>query len=791
MNSKNPANTCCLPNLDRPFSLAAAGRSIISLAILCCILLTTAFAAPDHYLAPKEQRDKAAKIAAQYRELAGKIPSEMYEIEGLADRLDYDLDSAADYVSRQIAFDPYHGILRGPDGTLAANAGSAWDQAGLLVSLINTMGGDARVAQGALSKSEAARLLLAAFEPRAPFASPLDPQAIQDTFDDVLPANAMESAQSISTATGSRSSTDTFEQRVSRITNTVLQALKAQGVSVADSAGTDELLAALSKSYAWVEYRESPNEPWQAVHPAFGKQAAPTVTAVAYAKTEAPEEWVHYLSIELEIERHSGNAYSSEPIIAPYRGTVASFATQQTILEIGPSQAPSPGGKQADYFVPVINGNLARGAKAFTLLGMTAAAEDAAAGPAIFATVGGKLGSALGGINDASGSDDNSPRLTGVTLVITHTAPGGETRAERRRLVDFRQSIPDDPTRQLLTSAVIDVGTGRENGARDLRAVLLSNASFITRVPYVAALSQGEMQKEEVAAHPAFDRDYDQLAWQDIRTLGALLEPQPSATSVITRQSPLVVMTRLAANYDRDARMLQIVDIVHNSTLALQLNGAAAEIAPQNNVRQGVRETLAEEYLAGIGGEDTWLNSPSSQIIASVNELNDWLQENNVTAGSRDRMTADLQQSGTILMSAFEAEPRWWRINAQTGQTLGMGTYGGQAATETLAVGSVAQAVCGALTVGFFAYSAFSCESAYANNPSMLACCLTGNTLLAASGIKLGAAATSQTLGFLSASGVLQSEVAVAVILGETALNVQMTAVGLGVDPLCSAVTGN
>ncbi|MEQ8207652.1 MAG: hypothetical protein RIA65_15870, partial [Woeseia sp.] len=64
-------------------------------------------------------------------------------------------------------------------------------------------------------------------------------------------------------------------------------------------------------------------------------------------------------------------------------------------------------------------------------------------------------------------------------------------------------------------------------------------------------------------------------------------------------------------------------------------------------------------------------------------------------------------------------------------------------------------------------------------------------TLLAAGGMKMGAAATSQTLGFLSAAGVLQSEVAFAVILGETALNAQMTAVGLGVDPLCSAMTGN
>ncbi|MEQ8206999.1 MAG: hypothetical protein RIA65_12540, partial [Woeseia sp.] len=417
----------------------------------------------------------------------------------------------------------------------------------------------------------------------------------------------------------------------------------------------------------------------------------------------------------------------------PYRGTVASFATQQTVIEIGPNQAPSPDGKQAGYFIPVINGNLAPGAKAFTLMGMTAAAEDAAAGPAIFATVAGKLGSALDGINSASGTDDASPRLTGVTMIITHTAPGGETRTERRRVVDFRESTPDDPTRDVLTSAVIDIGTGRENGARDLRSVLLSNASFITRVPYVAALSQGDMQKEEVPAHPAFERDYEQLAWQDIRTMGALLEPQPTATAMVTRQSPLVVMTRLETNHHKNARMLQIVDIVHNGTMALQLNGNAIEIAPQNNVRQGVRETLAEEYLAGIGGGDTWMNSQLSQTISDAAAIDSWAQRNGVPLTSSDRMTADLQHSGTLIMSAFEAQPRWWRVNAETGQTLGMGTYGGQAG-ERLVVGGVTKAVCSALTVGFFAYGALACEDAYANNPSMLACCLAGNTLLAAGG---------------------------------------------------------
>lgn len=790
MNPRTPMDRFRQQEINSQLSLAAAGRMVISSVVLCCVFATTAIAATDQYMAPQESRDKAAKIAGQYRELADKIPAGLYEIEGLADQLDYDLDAAADFVALNVAFDPYHGILRGPQGTLSANAGSAWDQAGLLVSLINTMGGDARVVQGLLSKQEAERLLRVAFQDRDPFATPLDPKAIESTFDDVLTADALESARADVIASGSRKNDASFEQKIGDISKNILQTLKAQGVSVPESASADELLAALSESYAWVEYRESPNDPWKAVHPAFGEQAAPAVTAAAYAKTQAPEEWVHYLTIELEIERRSGNAYSSESIIEPYSGTVASFSTHQTILEIGPNQAPTLDGKQSAYFVPVINGNLAPGAKAFTLLGTTAPAEDAGAGPAIFATVAGKLGSALGGLNDATGTADATPRLTGVTMVITHTEPGGATHAERRRLVDFRQAIPDDPTRVLLTRAVIDVGTGRENGARDLRAMLLSNASFITRIPYAAALNNGDLRVEEIAAHPAFQRDYEQLAWTDIRTLGTLLEPRPTQSTLTTRQSPLVIMARLEADPNSITGTKQIVDIVHNNTMALQLKGSAVAIAPQHNLRQGVRETLAEGYLIGLDGEDTWMNSPLSQAISNTPGIDRWIQQKGGTLASSDRMVADLQRSGTLLMSDFAAEPRWWRVNAQTGQTLGMSTYGGAETTERLVVGGVTKAVCGALTAGFFLYGVNGCMEAYASEPVMSACCQVGNVLMTAGGMKMGAAATGQTLSMMSALGVLQSEVAFTVILGEAAFNAQMTVVGLVVDPVCRGMTG-
>ena len=93
---------------------------------------------------------------------ADLLPAETWELEALALELAFDLPAMHAFVRDHVAFDPYPGVLRGAQGTLAARAGNAWDQALLLHALIDASGYDARFAFGTLGDDAIAALLAAA-----------------------------------------------------------------------------------------------------------------------------------------------------------------------------------------------------------------------------------------------------------------------------------------------------------------------------------------------------------------------------------------------------------------------------------------------------------------------------------------------------------------------------------------------------------------------------------------------------------------------------------------------------
>ena len=67
---------------------------------------------------------------------ADALPETAWELGALAETLGDDPVAAFRFVRDRIGFEPYPGILRGAEGTLAARAGNAWDRALLLRALI-------------------------------------------------------------------------------------------------------------------------------------------------------------------------------------------------------------------------------------------------------------------------------------------------------------------------------------------------------------------------------------------------------------------------------------------------------------------------------------------------------------------------------------------------------------------------------------------------------------------------------------------------------------------------------
>ena len=119
---------------------------------------------------------------------ADALPPEAWEVDALAAQLGGDRDAAFAFVRDSIRYEPYAGVLRGAEGTLAARAGNAYDRALLLKALLDTMGMTTRFAFGTLDPTTAATLVAHAFdEPSAP---------LQDAASQALPP---ELAQRVAT----------------------------------------------------------------------------------------------------------------------------------------------------------------------------------------------------------------------------------------------------------------------------------------------------------------------------------------------------------------------------------------------------------------------------------------------------------------------------------------------------------------------------------------------------------------------------------------------------------------
>lgn len=82
-------------------------------------------------------------------------------------------------------------------------------------------------------------------------------------------------------------------------------------------------------------------------------------------------------------------------------------------------------------------------------------------------------------------------------------------------------------------------------------------------------------------------------------------------------------------------------------------------------------------------------------------------------------------EEGYALALASNTEPYWWRINLESGETLGMGTYGGSEALSYIILMG---------TAGFSSYmfsrSVKNCDETFPNNKDMADCCIVGNLVV-------------------------------------------------------------
>ena len=201
----------------------------------------------------------------------------------------------------------------------------------------------------------------------------------------------------------------------------------------------------------------------------------------------------------------------------------------------------------------------------------------------------------------------------------------------------------------------------------------------------------------------------------------------------------MISMQRTEHSVNENGIFQRSVDILIDGTRALSQAGEEARLSPQGNLLQGLRTTLVEHSL-GHGSENAdWRKLSVDTVLKDRASAEAWSREAGFSPWLHDRLMADMAHGETLIMLKTDTatRPRWWRIDARTGQTLGMGGEGGSEVEEYARLKKIASTI---MTAAGLAYGVHSCYSSYSDQPGMMACCTAGNmALTAASGAYVGA----------------------------------------------------
>ncbi|MFZ0544430.1 MAG: hypothetical protein WAM60_03270, partial [Candidatus Promineifilaceae bacterium] len=653
-------------------------------------------------------------------ELRSKIDRSQFDLDALLDKLDYDPDQIISFVTDEIAFEQYPGVLRGAQGTLMSRAGNALDQCILLATLLKNAGADARIARATLSQEDARRLLDRMFLPHPPRSPAGDLKAMEEVIGQAGGNGGepgAESAASISdffSEVGNQQKD--FRATALQITADFQERLKAAGIALGDPEMSRKLVTE-AQDYFWVEYRLTASGPWETVHPAFGKDASPNVQKMATIQDSIPQELQQRVRFDVEIEQQLNGQLTRKKVMATWERPTANLIGVQMSYASAPSGVehaedfadPSEVARKSNFFIPVFNGNVAPGAQFFDLDGVTIPPE-AAGSPAsgVFKQVGEKTESAasalsgLGAMSTPGEKQADIRSLTGAWLTYTLIAPGENEKSIRRTLFD-------------------PVGTDRRKGDH-----IVGSVGVLDPVQATLALAQRVTFMVSPCDYPdayILDRGLEQLLharlmWQTLLDLQygkstaeasqdawksaqkspefmlfpiiqAFLHNSPNMVSYVATPSIIGSWSGISSENDQLSEFFA-TDIVYQGRRTLQAGADGPQAAVNEAMMSGIWASVNERFaaLAGglnsvtpVGAIDTLRSAKQNAVrmvvITPKNQAA--VSSLNVPKTMRSSIHAALTQGYAVVTPERVAAgmfPGWWRVDPLTGATLGMGPQG-------------------------------------------------------------------------------------------------------------------
>jgi hypothetical protein len=262
------------------------------------------------------------------------LPAEDWDLDALAASLGNDPVAAFTFVRDRIGFDPYPGVLRGADGTLAARSGNSLDRALLLEALLDRMGLTARFAEADLPKDVAAQVFARSFE------RPVDP------LDD---GSAWAMSPSLASAVAERA------RRDNALLRTSLDPVLAQSSTTPTGEAGD---VADVTHHAWVQVQQ--NGTWEDLDPTMpGAQPGTTLAAATSTPDALAEGDQQTITLSVIVETVSDDGLTTSTVLEQ-RLDAASAADSQLLLtfQVDPNAGDGggllSGGGPPTSFVPVL-----------------------------------------------------------------------------------------------------------------------------------------------------------------------------------------------------------------------------------------------------------------------------------------------------------------------------------------------------------------------------------------------------------------------------------------------------
>ncbi|MCH8491462.1 MAG: hypothetical protein LAT81_16280, partial [Oceanicaulis sp.] len=615
---------------------------------------------------------EAAQRVGNFRPL---IDDAQFEIMPAIEGLDYEGEQIVRFVTEEVHFDPYAGILRGPQATLSARAGNAMDQSLLLLHLLEQAGYDAQIVMVERTPESLAAPLAAAAVAARSQAAPV--------------RNADEARARIAELAEASGRTDAPDNAVAAFEQTALagidQAIRSVGSRLEEELTLDGGRVVEHGAYHWVRYRMASGMSWIHAHPALGGYEPDDLSPDVVLTGDAPEEMLHFLTIEMEAEILERGSLRRTQVMSPWRQPVASLFDTPISIALVVDRAGTDNEAGA-AFLPVFNGALPPGAMMVTLSG--AVLDGAVAGMDSYGMSG--IFSALGdqlqdGAQLVSGGSEDQPvrATTGLILRITWTAPDGRERVEERWILDrlvnrFAEGEAPRLDLSLTRSQALDRLSFQRDfivnpgGAHGTFALARTLEAYGDRLELLSAVLNEAIENEgRIENAPPMRQTLQPFLLSMLDSLDRPLA-LPEGTNV-HRHGPLIVSTH---RHQPECEGLDdYIDVIFNPWSGMRQEGEALVAWPEGSILRGVHDTAAEVAFGRGDPDGDYLARSGDAPLRFINEpadVSNWPQDSRLAAEH------DLSQGFVLAAIANGGGPElWWRISADGAETLGRHAMGG------------------------------------------------------------------------------------------------------------------